>query len=233
MLQRWHVKDNDLTKRDLLADEVDVNLDVLRSTMLNRVAGHVNSTDVDAEDNSRRAERPMKLGKKLSKPITLSYSMSHGSVLGLGTRTRYRGLAFRGPGHQVISKVDTIARSRPTSVREASPVSIRVRCERHSRGRVKPKTKIQRALEIPKNLLDEVEMRLTRCVHVKTCLLHYMRNVGAHQCEILKGARETVVLGGVTPQNRHLTNYSNYATIRTMSLWKRPPSEMCTSQHTH
>jgi hypothetical protein len=24
----------------------------------------------------------------------------------------------------------------------------------------------------------------------------------------------------VTPQNRHLTNYSNHATIRTMSLWK-------------
>jgi hypothetical protein len=26
---------------------------------------------------------------------------------------------------------------------------------------------------------------------------------------------------GVTPQNRHLANYSNHATIRTMSLWKR------------
>jgi hypothetical protein len=25
----------------------------------------------------------------------------------------------------------------------------------------------------------------------------------------------------VTPQNRHLANYSNHATIRTMSLWKR------------
>jgi hypothetical protein len=28
-------------------------------------------------------------------------------------------------------------------------------------------------------------------------------------------------------------NYSNHAIIRTMSLWKRPPSEMCMSQHTH
>jgi hypothetical protein len=37
----------------------------------------------------------------------------------------------------------------------------------------------------------------------------------------------------VTPQNRYLANYSNHATIRTMSLWKRPPSKMCMSQHTH
>jgi hypothetical protein len=199
------MKDFDLTKRDLLADEVDVNLDVLRSTRLNRVAGHVNSTDVVAEDNGRRAERTMKLGKKLSKPTVLSHSMSHGSVLSLGTRPRYRGLAFRGPGHQVFSKVDTIARSRPTSVRAASPVSIRVRCERRSRGRVKPKTKIQRALETPKNPLDEVEMRLTRCVHVKTCLLHCMRNVGASQCEILKGARETTVLGGVSDEGSFIS----------------------------
>jgi hypothetical protein len=37
----------------------------------------------------------------------------------------------------------------------------------------------------------------------------------------------------VTPQNWHLANYSNHATIRMMSLWKRPPSKMCKSQHTH
>jgi hypothetical protein len=118
------MKDFDLTKRDLLVNEVDINLDVLRSTMLNRVASHVNSTDVVAEDNGRRAKRTMKLGKKMSKPTTLSNSMSHDSVLDLGTRPRYRGLAFRGPGHQVISKVDTIVRSRLTSVRAACPVSI-------------------------------------------------------------------------------------------------------------
>jgi hypothetical protein len=70
---------------------------------------------------------------------------------------------------------------------------------------VKPKTKIQRALEIPQNLLDEVEMRLTRCVHVNTCLLHYMRNVGVRQCEILKDAREAVVLGGVSDEGSFIS----------------------------
>jgi hypothetical protein len=37
----------------------------------------------------------------------------------------------------------------------------------------------------------------------------------------------------VMPQNRHLAYRSEHATTRTMSLWKRPPSIMCTSKHTH
>jgi hypothetical protein len=37
----------------------------------------------------------------------------------------------------------------------------------------------------------------------------------------------------VTPQNRHLADDSASATIRMMSLWKRPPDIMRTSKHTH
>jgi hypothetical protein len=37
----------------------------------------------------------------------------------------------------------------------------------------------------------------------------------------------------VTPQNRHLADYSDQATIYMMSLWKRPPSIICTSKYTH
>jgi hypothetical protein len=39
--------------------------------------------------------------------------------------------------------------------------------------------------------------------------------------------------GGVTPQNRHLVDYSDHATIYMMSLWKRPPGIMRTSKNTH
>jgi hypothetical protein len=35
----------------------------------------------------------------------------------------------------------------------------------------------------------------------------------------------------VTPQNRHLANYSNHATIRTMSLWKRTTKQVVHMQH--
>jgi hypothetical protein len=38
---------------------------------------------------------------------------------------------------------------------------------------------------------------------------------------------------GVTPQNRHLVNYSKHAAIRTMSLWKRTTKQNMHNQLTH
>lgn len=98
------MKNPNLTERHLLTNKMDVNLDVLRATMLNRVGGHVDSTHIVAEDDVRGAERTLKLVKKLTKPTTLS----HGTILGLGTGARNCGLAFGGPGHKVITEVDTI-----------------------------------------------------------------------------------------------------------------------------
>jgi hypothetical protein len=46
-----HMKDPDLSKRDLLADEVNVELDVLRAPVVNRVGSHVYRADVVAIDN--------------------------------------------------------------------------------------------------------------------------------------------------------------------------------------
>jgi hypothetical protein len=40
-------------------------------------------------------------------------------------------------------------------------------------------------------------------------------------------------LRAVTPQNRHLANYSKHATIRMMSLWKRTTKQNVHKQHTH
>uniref|UniRef100_A0A8R7PFY3 Uncharacterized protein n=1 Tax=Triticum urartu TaxID=4572 RepID=A0A8R7PFY3_TRIUA len=94
LLRGQHVKNPDLTERHLLANEVDVDLDVLRSAMLDRVTCHVNSTDVITKDNGRGRKRTLKLKKKLSKPAALSHGMSHGSVLNLGTGAGHRGLAF-------------------------------------------------------------------------------------------------------------------------------------------
>ena len=84
------MKNPNLNERHLLMNKVDVDLDVLRAAMLDRVAGHINNTDVITEDNSRGQKGTMKLEKKLTKPAALS----HGSVLCLGTGARHRGLAF-------------------------------------------------------------------------------------------------------------------------------------------
>jgi hypothetical protein len=48
LLRGRHVKNPNLTERHLLANKVDVNLDVLRTTMLDRVASHVDNADVIA-----------------------------------------------------------------------------------------------------------------------------------------------------------------------------------------
>ena len=48
-------------------------------------------------------------GGQLSEPTTLSNNVCHCPVLSLSTGTRNCSLAFRGPRHQIISKIDTVA----------------------------------------------------------------------------------------------------------------------------
>jgi hypothetical protein len=45
------MQNTNFTKRDLLTDEVNVDLDVLGLAVMSRVSCHVNSTDVVIEDN--------------------------------------------------------------------------------------------------------------------------------------------------------------------------------------
>jgi hypothetical protein len=45
------MQNTNFTKRDLLVDEVNVNLDVLGLAVMNGVSCHVNSTNVVSEDN--------------------------------------------------------------------------------------------------------------------------------------------------------------------------------------
>ena len=71
------MKNPNLTERHLLTNEVDVDLDVLRAAMLDRVTSHVNSTDVITEDNGCGRKRTMKLKNKPSKPAALSHDMCH------------------------------------------------------------------------------------------------------------------------------------------------------------
>jgi hypothetical protein len=87
----------DLTERHLFAYKMDVNLNVLRTAVLNRIAGHVDGANVVTEDNRSRAQGPVELVEKLTKPTTLSHCVSHGAIFSLGTRARNRGLPFRGP----------------------------------------------------------------------------------------------------------------------------------------
>jgi hypothetical protein len=87
---------------------MNVNLDVLGTTMLHWIRSHVNRADIVAEDHCRRGEGVMKFAKKLTNPAALSHGVCNGSVLRLSTRPRDRSLPLRRPGDQVIAKVDAV-----------------------------------------------------------------------------------------------------------------------------
>jgi hypothetical protein len=89
---------------------MNVDLNMLGSTMLDWVRSHVYSADIVAEDYSGGGQGLMKFAKKLSNPATLRNGVCNGPVLSLRTRARYCSLPFGRPGDQVIAKVNAITR---------------------------------------------------------------------------------------------------------------------------
>ena len=85
----------DFPQSILLADEVDVNLDVLRATMLNRIGCHVDCTNVVAIDNGRRRNQDVELLKQLSQPAALSNCMCNSPILCLYIRTGHCSLPLQ------------------------------------------------------------------------------------------------------------------------------------------
>jgi hypothetical protein len=55
------VENTNVAERHLLPDEVDVDLDMLRATMLDWIRSHVDRTDIVTEDNGRSSKGMMKL----------------------------------------------------------------------------------------------------------------------------------------------------------------------------
>jgi len=120
------MKDPNLAKGHLLAHKVNVNLNMLRALVVDRIGRHVDGADVVAEDHRSLGQLKMELLKELPQPTALGHNVSHSTVFCLSTRAGDRGLAFGGPGDQVVAEIDAEARSGPPGVRATSPVSIRV-----------------------------------------------------------------------------------------------------------
>jgi hypothetical protein len=106
---------------------------MLGPSMLNRIGGHVDSTDIVAKNDSSSLQRVMKLAKKLTKPTAFSHCMSHDTILCLSTRARNRSLSLRRPGNEVITEIHTITRRGAAGVGATSPISVGVSSERCSR----------------------------------------------------------------------------------------------------
>ena len=88
------MKNPSQTERHLFVNKMYFNLDVLHTTMLSRVARHVDSADIVTKDESGGVEGAMKLMKKLTKPRTFSHNVSHDTIVGFVTGARDCSLAF-------------------------------------------------------------------------------------------------------------------------------------------
>jgi hypothetical protein len=118
------VQNADFTEGDSLSDEVQINLNMLGSLMLNWVGGEVDNTDVITIDHSGAAKRMVKLLQKLSQPASLSNTICHSPTLRLSTGLGHCRLMFRRPGDEIVPEEHRIARRGLARVGTSRPISI-------------------------------------------------------------------------------------------------------------
>jgi hypothetical protein len=79
------MQDAEITNGNTLVDEVEVNLNMLRALMLNRVGGHVDSADVVTIYQCGTVKWSTKLLEELTQPCRLGDSVSHCAILNFST----------------------------------------------------------------------------------------------------------------------------------------------------
>ena len=79
--------DTNTAKGNMLPNEVHVELDVLRPSMMNRVGGEVDRGDVVTVDKCGLGDLTVQLLEQLSKPGALHYGIGNNPVLGLSARS--------------------------------------------------------------------------------------------------------------------------------------------------
>jgi hypothetical protein len=126
----------DLTERNLITGEVEVDLDVLRALMLHWLAGHVYNTDVVTENHCGLSKWGMQLQQELPEPGSLSHGIGNRTVLSLSTGAGDCRLLLGGPGDQVGTEEHRISRCGLAGFGATGPVSIRVDCQLLNTGSV-------------------------------------------------------------------------------------------------
>ena len=74
------MQDTNFTKDDSLSDEVQVDLNMLGSLMLNRVGGEINGADIVIVDHRSTTERTAKLCQVLAQPASFGDSIRDSSI---------------------------------------------------------------------------------------------------------------------------------------------------------
>ena len=105
LLRRGNVKNSNILKSHLLMNKVDIEPDMLVASMMNRIGEEIDAEYIVPIHHIGLVDRKTKLVKELAKPGALSNSVSHCSILLLGTRMGYRGLS-NGPRKKQYLEVE-------------------------------------------------------------------------------------------------------------------------------
>ena len=195
LLHRRDMEDPDAPKGHLLTNEVYIELNMLRSTMMDRVGEEVNGGDVVAVDERGLVNITKQLLEQLTEPRAFGNGVGHCAILSLGTRAGDCGLMLGRPRDQRRPKVDTVPRSGAPCVRVASLVRIRVGDEVGRGGGRQYKSHGRSAAYVTEDTLHQGPVRVTRSMHVKTDLLNDILQVGARQSEVPQGTHNGAIEG--------------------------------------
>ena len=132
------MKNADAPKSHLLSHEVNVELNMLRATMMNGVGREVDCRDIVTVDNGGLRDIKKQLLEKLSEPRALGDGIGHITILSLGTRAGDRGLSVRRPRYERGLQVD--ANSLKSSGACPGRQPNRRHCRRPGQSRARPST---------------------------------------------------------------------------------------------
>jgi hypothetical protein len=177
----------------MLADEVQVDLHMLRALMLHGVGGEVDHADVVAVDKGGALEGTVELVEELAQSGGLCHAVGHDTVLGLSTGARDDGLTLGGPRDEVGAQEHGVTGGGPARVGIANPVSVGVDHELRRRGWSEKEAVVEGAAEVAQNPLERGEMGLPRSVHMQARLLDGVCDVGAGEGEVLERAGQALV----------------------------------------
>lgn len=179
------MKNTNRTRSNLVANKVEVNLDMLVALMLNRVGGEIDCADIVTVNKCRSTGRLMQLMKELTKPTCLGDGIGHSTVLSLGTGAGHSNLTLGRPRNDVVTQEYSVARGGPMRIWTACPISIRIGDELNRLGALNAKSVVDGATYIPQNPFESGKMRLPRIMHMKTDLLDSIRNIRPSESKIL------------------------------------------------
>jgi hypothetical protein len=174
-----------LSQSNLVTDKVNVDLDVLRVMMVDRISGHIDNANIVTVHDGRRGNGRVELLEKLTKPTTLVHGMGNHAVLSLITRAGDGRLAHGGPRDQVVAEKNALAERRAPRVRTACLVRVGVCGEGVNQLEAKVETGGQSTLHVAQDALDQREMGLAGIVHEEAHLLDRVGELKIGELQVL------------------------------------------------